>query len=131
MPEEAQSPESQSPEPQCSESQCSDSQCSDSQCSGSHTAESMPEPTLSFLAGNLYLQSMIALGLLPMPGADKPEVHLDQAKHTIDLIEMLREKTEGNRTEQENKEFEQILHDSRMAYVNIQQEAAAPPAEEE
>ena len=82
----------------------------------------IPPPSLTFLVSNLYLQGMIALGLLPRPGSDKPEVHLDQAKHTVDLLQVLWEKTEGNRTPEETKEMETILHELRMAYVAVQQQ---------
>ena len=82
----------------------------------------MPPPSLTFLVSNLYLQGMIALGLLPRPGSDKPEAHLDQAKHTIDLLQMLWEKTEGNRTPEETKEMDTILHELRMSYVAVQQQ---------
>jgi hypothetical protein len=90
----------------------------------------LPPPTLTFLAGSLYLQGMMALGLLPSPGSDKPEVHLGAAKHTIDTLQMLEEKTEGNRTEEESGEFERILHEMRLAYVSVQQQAATPTDKE-
>ena len=53
----------------------------------------LPPPTLTFLASSLYLQGMMAMGLLPSPGSDKPEVHLPAAKHTIDTLQMLQEKS--------------------------------------
>ena len=59
-------------------------------------------PTLSYLAGTLYLQAAIALGLLPNPISGKPELHLAQAKHVIDTLAVLQEKTEGNRTAAES-----------------------------
>lgn len=81
----------------------------------------MPPPSLTFLASSLYLQGMVALGLLPSPGSDKPEVHFDQARHTVDTLQMLREKTEGNRTPEETQEIDRILHELRMAFVEVQQ----------
>ena len=68
---------------------------------------------------------MIALGLLPNPMTDEPEVQLDQARYTIDTLEMLQQKTEGNRTPEESKEFEQVLHELRMAYLAVQQETTS------
>ena len=81
----------------------------------------LPPPDLTFLASSLYLQGMISLGLLPNPATDKPEAHLPQARHTIDMLQMLKEKTEGNRTDDETTELEKILHELRMAYVAVQQ----------
>ena len=80
----------------------------------------LPPADLSFLASTLYLQGAIALGLLPNPVSNKAEVQLDQAKHVIDLLAMLQQKTEGNRTPDETEELEAILHQLRMAYVGVQ-----------
>ena len=60
-----------------------------------------------------------ALGLLPNPVTNKVEVQLDQAKHSIDLLTMLQQKTEGNRTPQESDELEAALHELRLTYVSV------------
>ena len=88
--------------------------------SASETVGPLPPPNLTVLASSLYLQGMVSLGLLPSPESDKPEVHLDQARHTVDTLQMLQEKTEGNRTPEESKEMDRMLHELRMAYVEIQ-----------
>ena len=77
----------------------------------------LPPPTLTFLAGSLYLQGMISLGLLPGPTSDKPTLDLPQAKHAIEALEMLYAKTEGNRTPEESQEMDGMLHELRLAYV--------------
>ena len=68
----------------------------------SSSEEPVPPPTLSFLIGTLYLQGAIAMGLLPNPMTDKPTVQISQARHAIDLLTMLQQKTEGNRTPEES-----------------------------
>jgi hypothetical protein len=84
--------------------------------------ETLPAPTLSFLAGTLYLQGAIALGLLSDPGSDKkPAVRINQARHAIELLTMLQQKTEGNRTPEETSEIENMLHQLRMAYITVTQ----------
>jgi hypothetical protein len=45
------------------------------------------------------------------------EKNLSNAKQTIDLLGMLREKTKGNLTPDEEKLFENLLYDLRMRYV--------------
>jgi hypothetical protein len=85
------------------------------------SAEPLPPPTLAFLVSTLYLQGAIAMGLLPNPIADKQEVQLDRAKHAIDMLAMLQEKTQGNRTPEESDEIEATLHQLRMAYVSMVQ----------
>ena len=81
----------------------------------------LPPANLTFLVSTLYLQGAIAMGLLPNPAADKSEVQLDQAQHSIDLLTMLQQKTEGNRTPEESRELEAALHELRLAYVTTQQ----------
>jgi len=77
----------------------------------------LPPPSLTFLASTLYMQGIVSLGLLPNPASDEPEVHLDHAKHFIDTLQMLQEKTEGNRTPEETQELETMLHELRLTYV--------------
>jgi hypothetical protein len=81
--------------------------------------EPLPPPTLTFLASTLYLQGAIALGLLPNPLADKQSTDLRHAQHTIDLLAMLQQKTEGNRTPEESEEIEEMLHQLRLGYVQV------------
>ena len=78
----------------------------------------LPPANLTFLVSTLYLQGAIALGLLPNPMTDKAEMQLDQAKHSIDLLTMLQQKTEGNRTPEESSELEAALHELRLTFVN-------------
>jgi len=85
----------------------------------------LPPPTLTVLASSLYLQGLISLGLVPTPGAESPEVNLEHAKHAIDTLQMLEEKTKGNRTPEEDKEMDEMLHQMRMAFVQVQQGATA------
>lgn len=81
----------------------------------------LPPPNLTSLASGLYLQGTVALGLLPNPLSDKPEVRINQAKHMIDTLELLYEKSEGNRTPEETNELDTMLHELRLAYVSVQQ----------
>ena len=79
----------------------------------------LPPADLTFLVSTLYLQGAIALGLLPNPVTNKADVQLDRAKHSIDLLTVLQQKTEGNRTPQETDELEAALHELRMTFVTV------------
>ena len=81
----------------------------------------LPPPSLTLLANSLYLQAAISLGLLPNPLSGKTEVNLPQAKHAIDTLEILQEKTTGNRTPQESADIEDMLHHLRLVYVSVQE----------
>lgn len=65
----------------------------------------------------LSTSAMLYLGEIPDPDGRKVEVNLPLAKHSIDLLVMLREKTKGNLTEDEQKLLEQMLYDLRLKYV--------------
>ena len=62
------------------------------------------------------------MGLLPNPLSDKqPALRIDQARHAIELLTVLQQKTEGNRTPEESEEIEAMLHQLRMAFITVTQ----------
>ena len=80
-----------------------------------------PEPSLQLLVTTLATQALVALGLIPHPASGKSEPDLGQAKHFIGSVEMLLEKTEGNRTKEETDMIEEVLHQLRMGFVAVNQ----------
>jgi hypothetical protein len=88
----------------------------------------LPPANLTFLVSTLYLQGAIALGLMPNPVTNKIDVRLEQAKHSIDLLAMLQQKTEGNRTPEESDEFDAALHQLRLAFVTVSEGGEATGA---
>ena len=83
------------------------------------TGMQWPEPSLQLLITTLATQAMVALGLIPHPASGKSEPDLGQAKHFIGSVEMLLEKTEGNRTKEETEMIEEVLHQLRMGFVAV------------
>lgn len=83
-------------------------------------AAPLPPASLSFLIGTMYMQGAISLGMLSNPMTNKQEAQPEHAKHTIDMLVMLQQKTEGNRTHEESEELEAVLHELRMAYIAVQ-----------
>jgi hypothetical protein len=77
----------------------------------------LPPPSLAFLITTLGTQAMVALGEVPNPISGKLERLPKQAKHFIDTLAMLEEKTAGNRTPEESALLDSLLHQLRMAYV--------------
>ena len=77
----------------------------------------LPSPDFSFFCYSMGSQAMMHLGLAPNPMTGETEPDLTQAKYTIDLLEMLKEKTEGNLDEDEGKILMSLLFDLRMRYV--------------
>jgi hypothetical protein len=76
-------------------------------------------PTVDFHTFVLSLGSsaLMHLGELERPGAGAPKRDLPMAKHTIDILEMLQEKTRGNLTPDEGKLLESLLYDLRLRFV--------------
>ena len=66
----------------------------------------------------LSSQALINLGVVPNPVTKKTEKNLDEVRGAIDLIDLLRVKTDGNLTGQEEEALNNILHDLKMRYVN-------------
>ena len=61
--------------------------------------------------------AMIGLGEAPDPMSGERSVDLAQAREAVDVLLLLREKTEGNRTEQESHLLEEILYDLQMRFL--------------
>ncbi len=53
------------------------------------------------------------------PQTGKSEKNLKVAKETIDILEMLKEKTKGNLTKEEGELFDHILYEVRMGYMEV------------
>lgn len=77
----------------------------------------LPEINFTSLILSLSTSALIQLGEVEDPFTQKQSKNLPSAKQTIDLIGMLKEKTKGNLTPEEEKMIEQILFDLRMRYV--------------
>jgi hypothetical protein len=61
----------------------------------------------------------IYLGLVPDPITQKERKNLLLAKHTIDTLDMLKEKTKGNLTPEEESTFNYILSELKLKYVEV------------
>jgi hypothetical protein len=60
---------------------------------------------------------MFHLGEIPHPVSGERKKDLPLAKHTIDTLAMLKEKTAGNLTEEEQRLLDGMLYDLRMAFI--------------
>jgi hypothetical protein len=77
----------------------------------------LPEITFINLIFSLSTSALIQLGEIQDPVTEQLAKNLPLAKQTIDLIGMLKEKTKGNLTSDEEKVVQNILYDLRMRYV--------------
>jgi hypothetical protein len=90
----------------------------------------MPPASLPLLVTTLATQALASMGQIPDPVEGKAILRLDVARHFIDTLAVLEEKTKGNLTAEEEQMLSSTLHQLRMAYVSVQG-APVPPAAEE
>jgi len=82
-------------------------------------AERAPLPEVNFnsLIFSLSSSALLHLGEIADPQSGEKKKDIALAKHTIDTLAMLKEKTQGNLTGEEEKFLESILTDLRWRYV--------------
>jgi hypothetical protein len=66
---------------------------------------------------SLTTSALVCLGELPDPISKEKTLNLPLAQQTISIIEILKEKTVGNLTEDEENLIGTVLYDLRMKYV--------------
>lgn len=81
-------------------------------------ADGFPEVTLLRHLFELAQQCAIALGEAENPITKKREANLPAARYLIDTVAMLQDKTQGQRTDEEEQYLTGILANLRMSFVN-------------
>jgi hypothetical protein len=77
----------------------------------------LPEVNFNSLIFSLSSSALLNFGEIADPQTGEKKKDLDLAKHSIDVIAMLQEKTKGNLTDEEQKFLDSILTDLRWRYV--------------
>jgi hypothetical protein len=88
--------------------------------------ERIPIPTASieFLTMSLRTQAELQLGLLHFgEEKDRPKPDFELARHSIDLLAVLLEKTKGNLTFEEHRLLENSLTELRFRYLHAVSES--------
>ena len=95
-----------------------------------HAGRDPLDDPASFLSLIMSLASNAAasLGMMPHPVTGETGVDLKTAKHWIDVLGMLEQKTRGNLDPQEAQVMESLLADLRMQYVSFTNAPQPPPA---
>ena len=79
----------------------------------------MPPASIQMLVSSLATEALMALGQVPHPVTNERKARRNQAKYLIDTIEILKEKTEGNIPPEESTAIGDLLHQLRMAFVQM------------
>ena len=78
-----------------------------------------PRPPIDFPSYLLsyYTQGLVLLGEVPNPYTNKKEEDVEAARHTIDILTMLEQKTRGNLAKEEQQLLETVLYELRMKFM--------------
>jgi len=79
----------------------------------------LPPASFTTLVSSLATQAMMALGGFRDPNSEQVMVDLDLAKHHIDTLKVLDEKTKGNLDEEEKKLMEEASYQVQMLFVQV------------
>jgi hypothetical protein len=79
--------------------------------------------TFSMFIQSLAQQGLMQMGLIPWPHGQR-ELALEQARDTIDILELLKAKTKGNLGVEEQKLMDGVVHELKLSFVEVQQAIA-------
>lgn len=66
---------------------------------------------------SLGVQALVLMGEIKSPGAEKVEVDLNAAQETIDLLLVLKDKTKGNLSREEERLLNSLIADLQIKFV--------------
>jgi hypothetical protein len=93
----------------------------------SETDYPVPPATFEFFVLSLKAQAEMALGILHFgEEKDRPEPDFKIARHTIDMLAMIEEKTKGNLNMDEQRLIENALTELRFRFVQVTEVQAKP-----
>lgn len=77
----------------------------------------LPPADFSGFIVSLAHAALVHLGEMPDPSTGLVSPNMDQARYTIDLIDMFAEKTRGNLTEEEDMLLKRVASDLKLKFV--------------
>lgn len=87
---------------------------------------SVPEASLTALIHLLTEQALLALGVPHPMMKEVPPPNPAVARFYVDLLSVLKEKTEGGRSDAETRQLDDILYELRMRVMNLKSAADVP-----
>jgi hypothetical protein len=88
----------------------------------------LPPATFEFLVFSLKMQAELRLGIVAMPGEAQDAPDLRAARHTIDMLAMIQDKTRGNLSLPEQRLIENSLTELRFRFVQVTEDTAKAAA---
>lgn len=81
--------------------------------------EAMPDVSFVGLIELLAMQAIVGLGGLVGPDGQRVPPNFAAARHFIDMLQLLAEKTRNNLTDVEKRTLDGVLYDLRMRFVEV------------
>ncbi|MCC7407154.1 MAG: DUF1844 domain-containing protein [Phycisphaeraceae bacterium] len=78
-----------------------------------------PPADFTTLVSTMATQALLAMGLIADPRSGQRYLSLDVARHHIDMLAVIEQKTKGNLTEQEQELVSGTLYELRQHYIQV------------
>ena len=82
----------------------------------------LPPASFEFLVFSLRAQAEMQLGLMHFGEEEKPKPNLDLARHTIDMLSVLQQKTKNNLSLEEQRMLDNSVTELRFRFVQVSEE---------
>jgi hypothetical protein len=86
---------------------------------GAEKQHRLPPVDFSSFILSMSSAALMHLGQIPDPQSGKRRQDLALARHTIDTLGMIQDKTKGNLSDEEQKLIDSVLTDLRLAFVQL------------
>ena len=80
----------------------------------------MPQVTFASFILSLNTSALFHMGELPHPETGEKVIEEALAKHTIDTLDLIAQKTKGNLERDEEELVTRVLYELKMKFVNLQ-----------
>lgn len=83
------------------------------------SAGGMPPANFETLVSTLATQALFAMGAIPDPRTGQRMQHLELARHHIDMLSLIEQKTKNNLSEDEISLLSATLYELRTRYIQL------------
>ncbi len=77
----------------------------------------IPPLDFSSLVLPFFTQALVSLGQVEDPESGKPEKNLELVKRLIDLLDLMKDRTNGNLKKEEEQFLDSCLHQLKLSYM--------------
>ncbi|QNN20758.1 DUF1844 domain-containing protein [Planctomycetales bacterium ZRK34] len=88
----------------------------------------LPPADIKTLISTMVSQALLYMGAIPEPSSGQRILHLDLARHNIDMLGVLEDKTTGNLSDEEQQLLTQAIVELRASFVELSKQVAAHQA---